>query len=113
MLGEDGNDILTNKAGTQLYFSPEMCKGVSYSGKPADVWACGVVLYQMVMNRLCPFTAPSTPLLYEKIISTEPDYSQIEDEKLVNLLKLIFIKDPTQRATIQQIIEHPWMTNNG
>ena len=42
---EDNNDLLTTKAGTTFYFSPEMCIGTSYRGRPADIWACGVVLY--------------------------------------------------------------------
>ena len=44
---QDGDDILNQKAGTLLYFAPEMCKGKTYHGKPADIWACGVVLFFM------------------------------------------------------------------
>ena len=48
---ENGDDFLETKAGTSFYFSPELCKGGGFLGKPADVWACGVVLYKMVSNR--------------------------------------------------------------
>lgn len=41
----NSDDTLTTKAGTVFYFAPEICSGTSYRGKPADVWACGVVLY--------------------------------------------------------------------
>jgi serine/threonine protein kinase len=30
---ENGNDCLTNTAGSNYYFSPELCKGSSYKGK--------------------------------------------------------------------------------
>ena len=53
---ENGNDIITSKAGTSYFFSPELCKGSSYHGKPADVWACGIVLYNMVTRRY-PFVS--------------------------------------------------------
>lgn len=45
---------MTNKAGTKLFFSPEIWKSNSYRGKPADVWACGIVLFLM-MTKKNPF----------------------------------------------------------
>lgn len=53
---ENDNDMLTSKAGTSFFFSPELCKGASYHGKPADVWACGVVLFLMSTKRF-PFVS--------------------------------------------------------
>lgn len=48
---ENGDDTLTTKAGTSFYFAPELCKGIKFQGKPADIWACGVVLYKMITNK--------------------------------------------------------------
>ena len=53
-LMENGNDLLTSKAGTNFYFAPEICNCVSYRGKPADIWACGVVLFYMA-TKTFPF----------------------------------------------------------
>ena len=51
---ENGDDTLKTKAGSNFYFGPEICKGTSYKGKPADIWACGVTLYYM-LNKKFPF----------------------------------------------------------
>jgi 5'-AMP-activated protein kinase, catalytic alpha subunit len=42
---ENGDDTLHSKIGTQFFMSPEMFQAASYRGKPADIWACGIVLY--------------------------------------------------------------------
>ena len=44
---ENGHDTITNRAGSNFYFSPEIILGNTYKGKPADIWALGVTLYFM------------------------------------------------------------------
>jgi serine/threonine protein kinase len=75
---ENGDDTLNTKVGTNFYFCPEICRGKSYKGKPADVWACGVVLYYMATKRF-PFISHNIQDLYRVIIHDEPDYSDITD----------------------------------
>lgn len=53
---DKGNDFITIKVGTNFYFAPEVCKQGGYHGKPADIWACGVVLYYMITQKM-PFTS--------------------------------------------------------
>lgn len=72
----DGNDAMFDTCGTRPFFSPEMCQGegLSYSGKKADIYAAGVVLYVLIFQRL-PFEAENPADLFEKICNDEPDYS--------------------------------------
>lgn len=55
---ENDSDLLTTKAGSNFYFSPEICEGGSYHGRPADIWACGVTLY-FTTTKEFPFKATS------------------------------------------------------
>ena len=89
---ENGDDTMTCKAGTSFFFSPELCQGASYHGKPADIWACGVVLYHMITKRF-PFNSHNIKDLYRMIISEPIDFSDIPDERLQDLLRGIFKKD--------------------
>lgn len=50
----NGKDEVSNTAGSNLYFSPEACKGNKYRGKINDIWACAVTLYYMNFNKM-PF----------------------------------------------------------
>lgn len=68
---ENGNDEVSSTAGSQLYFSPEACKGGTFRGKGSDVWACGVTLYVM-LHKQAPFIANDSPTLLLKIINEEP-----------------------------------------
>lgn len=45
---ESGNDLLNNKFGSRLYHAPEVWNCNTFNGKPADIWACGVVLYMLL-----------------------------------------------------------------
>lgn len=46
-----GNNRCKGFAGTPGYLSPEVLKKESY-GKPVDIWACGVILYILLVG--CP-----------------------------------------------------------
>lgn len=110
-----GDDTLNTKAGTPFYFAPEMNQGTTYRGFPADVWACGVVLYQMALGKKLPFMplTGNVQELFKQITSQEPDFTGISDTSLLDLLKGIFVKDPRSRLTIPQIKVHPWITDDG
>jgi tetratricopeptide (TPR) repeat protein len=56
--------------GTTAYMSPEQAQGVQ-AGPPADVFAFGVVLYEMLAGRR-PFVAPTNLGVLAAIISEEP-----------------------------------------
>lgn len=106
------DDIIQSTAGSNYFFAPEICSGVAYKGKKSDVWAAGVTLYFMMFKKY-PFTASNIPALYNKIIHEEPDFPADSNQLLVQFLKRIFVKDPDQRITLHEIIQHDWITSNG
>ena len=57
---ENGSDSIQSTAGSNYFFSPEICQGVSYKGKKSDIWAIGVTLYFMMFKKY-PFNATSIP----------------------------------------------------
>jgi len=80
----------TGMIGTPAYMSPEQSEGRSDVGPPADIYALGVVLFQMLTGRL-PFEA-DTPigLALKHIREAVPQLTAI---------------DPTAPAATQEVIE--------
>ena len=98
--------------GSNYYFSPEICKGESHKGKPSDVWALGVTLYLMLFNDY-PFKANANEYqkLYSNINNNEPNYPQdFKDEQAIDLIKKMLIKDPNKRFTLEDVMNHDWVT---
>lgn len=42
------DEEISSKVGTQAYLAPEMWKEKRIKGKPLDIWAGGITLFQMV-----------------------------------------------------------------
>lgn len=48
---EENNDMIPTNSGPTTYTPPEIKNGLSdYMGKPADLWCCGVTLYNMIFK---------------------------------------------------------------
>ena len=55
IMGRDGESgFLDTYCGTKSYMAPEILQKIKYKGAEVDVFACGVILYIMVMGKL-PF----------------------------------------------------------
>jgi hypothetical protein len=92
--------------GTPYYFSPEICCNKPYSFK-SDVWALGVVCYEMMALRV-PFDAKNLPQLREKILSTKPmPPPQQYSKELVSLIAALLAKGAERRPTASQILAMP------
>ncbi|XP_028855046.1 tribbles homolog 3 [Denticeps clupeoides] len=105
--GED--DSLTDKHGCPAYVGPEILNSRhSYSGKAADVWSLGVVLYTMLVGRY-PFQDVEPAALFSKIrrgVYTIPDTLSARAKSLVCCM---LRKVPSQRLEASDILLHPWL----
>lgn len=104
---EIGPDSLaTTTIGTPFFMAPEIIKREPY-GFPADIWAAGCVLYELMVGTHA-FNGISTNDLFENIqnqeISGIPTH---HDQFLIDLLQSMLSKDPKQRPTAEKIIKMP------
>ncbi|KAL8873543.1 MAG: hypothetical protein Q9174_001005 [Haloplaca sp. 1 TL-2023] len=95
-----------------LYFAaPELLQAKQYTGPEVDVWSFGIVLYVLVCGKV-PFDDQSMPQLHAKIKKGVVDYpawlSQAVECK--NLISRMLVTDPKQRASLAEILNHPWIT---
>ena len=61
-----GSKKLRTFCGTPSYMSPEIVSKKEYCGKEADIWALGVIMFNLIYGR-CPFRAENERELYKKI----------------------------------------------
>ena len=59
------NQILPDIAGTTDYLAPEIIKQIGYLGQSADIWSCGVILFNCVTGKK-PFIGSSSMMLNNK-----------------------------------------------
>ncbi|KAI9642280.1 Serine/threonine-protein kinase [Ciborinia camelliae] len=93
-----------------LYFAaPELLQAKAYTGPEVDVWSFGIVLYVLVCGKV-PFDDQSMPALHAKIKRGIVDYPNWLTPECKNLISRMLVTDPKQRATLQEIMNHQWMT---
>jgi eukaryotic-like serine/threonine-protein kinase len=80
--------------GTAAYMSPEQATGKSVD-KRADIWAFGVVLYEMLTGD-SPFQADSLQETVASVLKEEPDLGRVA-EHLQLLLRRCLEKNPRRR----------------
>ena len=80
--------------GTAAYMAPEQARGKSVD-KRADIWAFGVVLYEMLTGRR-PFDGEDVSTILAAVIQSEPRWDGIPPSML-RLLKTCLEKDPKRR----------------
>ncbi|KAF1994584.1 serine/threonine protein kinase-like protein Kin1 [Amniculicola lignicola CBS 123094] len=93
-----------------LYFAaPELLQAKQYTGPEVDVWSFGIVLYVLVCGKV-PFDDQSMPQLHAKIKKGHVDYPPWLSAECRNLIHRMLQTDPTQRLTLAEIMNHPWLT---
>lgn len=83
----------TQSVGTVYYMAPEVAKG--RYGKEVDVYALGVILYEMLTGRV-PFDGESTGEILMKHLSERPDLSPLPP-RLQPVIGQALEKDPASR----------------
>ncbi|KAM3139239.1 hypothetical protein pb186bvf_008649 [Paramecium bursaria] len=111
MIESTEKDLIQGEIGTKTFLPPEIYKNHQVKGKPADIWATGITLYMIAVGR-SPYNAKTLQQLKEQV-EGEISYPDDLDPLLVDFLKCALIKDQRQRATLDQLMDHPFVTENG
>jgi len=109
-VGED--DFINSSGGTPSFTPPELRKdeGTPPHGKPVDIWSLGLCLYCFVIGKF-PYSIHQIQNFYTKYQNTPVRIPTHLSTDLQDLMRNMLKVDPSQRFTIQEIKNHPWISN--
>lgn len=104
-VAQNKSQYFTKFNGTAHFASPEIAYGKPYRGPEAEVWALGVLLYTLVYGEN-PFANRA------EIIKGEYRFPKHINPLLANLIDRMLTYDESRRATMDEIVRHPWIRDH-
>ncbi|KAM9455969.1 serine/threonine-protein kinase DCLK1a isoform 1-T1 [Clarias gariepinus] len=103
--------------GTPTYVAPEIIAETGY-GLKVDIWAAGVITYILLCG-FPPFrgSADDQEALFDQILLGQlefplPYWDNVSDSAKELIISMLQV-EVDQRYTALQVLEHPWVTNDG
>ena len=100
--------------GSAYYVAPEVLKR-NYSNE-ADIWSAGVILY-ILLAGVPPFWAQSEQAIFDEVLKGKYDLRSDPWDKISegakDVVRKMLVSDPKQRATAQEVLNHPWVREDG
>lgn len=100
----------TTLCGTLDYLPPEMIEGRMHDEK-VDLWSLGVLCYEFLVGNP-PFEAETYQETYRRISRVEVTYPDFVTEGARDLISRLLKHSPSQRLTLKEVLEHPWIKAN-
>jgi len=103
-------DVLKTKAGTPYYVAPQVLEG-RYN-EACDLWSCGVIMYVLLCG-YPPFHGETDNEVLRKVKQAKLMFDPAEwssvSEDAKNLIRKLLEKNPEERFTAAQAVEHVWI----
>ena len=100
--------------GTLSYVAPEVLLRTPYN-KEVDIWSMGIILYYMLCGHL-PFKGNKEVIIAEKIVNDNLEFDEdeweVRSKKVRELIISCLKKEPEERITIDDFLNHPWFKKN-
>ncbi|KAJ3426118.1 aurora a [Anaeramoeba flamelloides] len=96
--------------GTLDYLPPEMVVGNSYD-LSVDKWSLGVLLYEFLVGAP-PFETRNRLQTYKRIAKVRFTFPNHVSSLAQDLVKKMLKKNPIDRISFQEFLNHPWIKNN-
>lgn len=106
--------VFKDLVGSAYYVAPEVLRR-SY-GAEADIWSAGVILY-ILLSGVPPFWAENEQGIFDAILRGHIDFYSdpwpAVSKSAKDLVKKMMRADPKERLTAAEVLNHPWMREDG
>ncbi|XP_010904692.2 calcium-dependent protein kinase 2 [Elaeis guineensis] len=107
-------EVFKDIVGSAYYIAPEVLK--RKYGPEADIWSIGVMLYIFLCG-VPPFWAESENGIFNAILRGHIDFTSDPWPNISSgakdLVRKMLTSDPKQRLTAFQVLNHPWIKEDG
>lgn len=107
-------EVFKDIVGSAYYIAPEVLK--RRYGPEVDIWSIGVMLY-ILLSGVPPFWAESEHGIFNAILRGHVDFSSDPWPSISpgakDLVRKMLTSDPKQRLTAFQVLNHPWIKEDG
>lgn len=104
----DVGHFLTSYCGSPHYSPPEILEERGYIGPEIDIWAMGVILFSMVTGSL-PWAGATLQEQMKNALKASYMVPSHVSSSCKDLLSRMLCASPKERATIQELRQHPWV----
>ena len=94
--------------GTPIYLAPEIIKEKGHDEK-VDIWCIGVLLFEL-MTGTVPFQGKDIETLKSNILHLRISWPKEINKEAKDLITKILKLDPSERITLEDMLEHPFFT---
>ncbi|EHB04126.1 Sperm motility kinase 3 [Heterocephalus glaber] len=94
-------------AGTLKYYAPEQLLHGRYEGPPLDVWALGIILYELLMGQ--PAFDGDNPQIIQSVLSGRCSCPESISRDAQDLTWNLLDSNPRVRPTVQEVLQHQWL----
>lgn len=114
-----GQGKINSITGTMLFMAPEQATGQSY-GKRVDMWAIGIIMYQLLTGRHPFHISGDDEKTYTYRISKENIELVLQQNickydlssQATNLIFKLLARGISDRYRVDQVLAHPFITRN-
>ncbi|GAA5985564.1 hypothetical protein JCM10908_007024 [Rhodotorula pacifica] len=103
--------FMETRVGTLGYMAPEVVAGQRYLGEEVDIWSLGVILFALLTGSL-PFDDDDEGIMKQLILDCKYEVPEWLDEDAASLVQSILVRDPLRRASLKDILSHPFFTRS-
>ncbi|KAK7891977.1 hypothetical protein WMY93_023940 [Mugilogobius chulae] len=100
--------MLATSCGSLAYSAPEILLGEEYDAPAVDIWSLGVILYMLVCG-VPPFHETNDSETLVMILDCRYRVPEHVSDHCRHLISRMLQKDPTSRATLDEIETHDWL----
>ncbi|KAL6174780.1 hypothetical protein ACLB2K_051426 [Fragaria x ananassa] len=107
-------DVFKDLVGSAYYVAPEVLR--RHYGAEADIWSAGVILY-ILLSGVPPFWGENEQGIFDAILRGHIDFSSDPwpsiSSSAKDLVKKMLRADPKERLAAGDVLNHPWMREDG